>query len=108
MTTAAPPLFDPAQYDTPELALPTVDGERITRIAAKVTGTIRLDRGNPEHVDLVRASKFGETRTLTIEAIAGPPIPDYGTDTDGEITEVGITRTFTIVHVYTAEDEANG
>ena len=92
-------LFDPQLYETPELKLPPIDDQPIMGIAAKFSGTVRLERGNPDHVQFIRESRFGETRILTVEALVGPPVPDYR-QANGEIVDVTLTRSFTITRIY--------
>lgn len=43
-------LFPAANFDDPKLALPPIDGKRINQIRVRFSGSVTLDRTNPEHV----------------------------------------------------------
>jgi hypothetical protein len=92
-------LFDKTKYETEELALPKVDGEGVDKIAVKLNGTVWLERGNEEHVALIKRPRIGQTVTLLVEAEVGPPVPGYTTNRDGDLDALSLSRTFTAKHV---------
>jgi hypothetical protein len=98
-------LIDPSIYESEELALPKVDGEQIDKIAAKFNGRASLDRGNPNHVALIRETRMGQTLTLIVEVTAGPPVPSFATDREGDLDAVVLSRTFTVQSVWRASPE---
>ena len=51
--------FDPAAYDDPRLAIDTVDGHKVDKISIRLSGSVELDRTNPEHVELFNRLKIG-------------------------------------------------
>jgi hypothetical protein len=52
-------VVDPAAYDDPRLKLDDVDGKRVDRISIRFSGTVDLERSNPEHVAKFRSLKLG-------------------------------------------------
>lgn len=46
--------FPAADYDDPKLRLPEIDGKKVNQIAIRFSGSIVLDRSNPEHVAYFR------------------------------------------------------
>lgn len=95
-------LFDPAVFDSEELALPKVDGQGITKIQAKFGGGPWLDRALASDVALVRDIKVRERVTLLVDAIAGPPIPGYTTNREGDLDVLSLSRKFTVEAVNVA------
>lgn len=93
-------LFDPAQFDSPALRLDQVDGEDVQKIAAKFSGTVWLDRSNPDHVTLIRDLRLGQTVTLQVEALVGPPIPGSTTNREGDLDVLSLSRKFDVQTLY--------
>jgi hypothetical protein len=79
-------LFDASQYETEELALPTVDGVSVSKIGLNVQGgMIWLERGNAEDVSLVRDLRIGQTVRLLVDVTVGVPKYGYTTNRDGAL-----------------------
>jgi hypothetical protein len=99
-------LFDPTQYETEPLSLPKVDGEGVDKISARFNGLVRLDRGQEADVAIIKNCKLGQTVTFMVECEVGPPVPGMTTNRDGDLDSLGLSRTFTVKHVYkpTAEE----
>lgn len=93
-------LFDATLYESEPLSLPKVDGEGVDKIAAKFNGLVRLDRGDEADVQIIKGCKLGQTVTLMVEAEVGPPVPGMTTNRDGDLDSLGLSRTFTVKHVY--------
>lgn len=93
-------LFDASLYESEPLSLPKVDGEGVDKISAKFNGHVRLDRGTEADVALVKNPKLGSTITLMVECEVGPPVPGMTTNRDGDLDSLGLSRTFTVKHVY--------
>lgn len=98
-------LFNPDDYETPELQLPKVDGEGITKIHARFAGKVQLDRSNPRDVSLIRDLKMGRSVTLMVEVECGPPVPAMTTNQDGDLDVLSLGRTFKVTGVYKATPE---
>lgn len=47
-------VLDPSAYDDPALRIPKVDGKKVDKISVRFSGTVELDRLNPEHVAFFR------------------------------------------------------
>lgn len=57
-------LFDGAEYDDPKLRLPYVDEKPVDKISIRFSGTVDLDRMNPDHVELYRRFTLGHKIVL--------------------------------------------
>lgn len=99
-------LFDATLYESEPLSLPKVDGEGVDKISAKFNGHVRLDRGEEADVAIIKGCKIGQTVTFMVECEVGPPVPGMTTNRDGDLDSLGLSRTFTVKHVYkpTAEE----
>lgn len=93
-------LFDASLYETEPLSLPKVDGEGVDKISAKFNGHVRLDRGTEADVAIIKGCKLGQTVTFMVECEVGPPVPGMTTNRDGDLDSLGLSRTFTVKHVY--------
>ena len=103
--TPAPPgpedaLFDKTRYDSPELALPKVDGEGTDRIALKFTGTVFLDRSDARDVALIRSMKLGSDVTLQVEGRVSKKGWAFTTDREGELDVVKLETAINVQTVY--------
>lgn len=99
-------LFDASLYESEPLSLPKVDGEGVDKISAKFNGLVRLDRGQEADVAIIKGCKLGQTVTFMVECEVGPPVPGMTTNREGDLDSLGLSRTFTVKHVYkpTAEE----
>jgi hypothetical protein len=105
-TAAAPEqeqAFDAGAYDDPRLRLDYVDGKRIDEISIRFSGTVKLTRGNPDHVELYRRLALGKE----IDFADMPPLSGMVTnkpsrqvrDANGYVADVHQTAVVTITDV---------
>lgn len=88
-------LFDPADYQTEELALPTVDGHSVAKIGVNLQGgLIWLDRSSAEDVAVVRDLHVGQRVRFLIEGVVGVPKPGYSTSKGGDLDVIYLARNF--------------
>jgi hypothetical protein len=66
-------LFNPDEYDSPALKLDHVDGHKIDKISVRFSGSVDLDRNNPEHVSLFRRFAIG----ADVDFQDMPPLSGY-------------------------------
>lgn len=98
-------LFDKAAYDDPALRLPKVDGEHVDKIALKFSGTIFLDRKNPQDVDLIRKMRLGRDVTLQVEGRCQGRGYEYATNKEGDLDVVIQANRVKVETVYTPKPE---
>lgn len=117
-TTATAPeqeqAFDAGAYDDPRLRLDYVDGKRIDEISIRFSGTVKLTRTNPEHVELYRRLALGKE----VDFADMPPLAGIVTnkpsrqvrDGNGYVSDVHQTAVVTITDVggFGAETAASG
>jgi hypothetical protein len=105
-TTTAPEqeaAFDAGQFDDPRLRLDYVDGKRIDEISIRFSGTVKLTRNNPDHVELYRRLALGKDVDFTDM----PPLAGIVTnkpsrqvrDANGYVADVHQTAVVTITDV---------
>ncbi len=58
-------LFDTTDYQIP---FPKIDNKEVSEIALRLTGNLKLDRNNPEHVSLIESLTLGRYVMLNITA----------------------------------------
>lgn len=63
-------LFDQQKYDDPRLKLQS-DNRNVDKIAVAFSGTVMLDRNNPDHVDVIRQAKIGAEMNMAIAGVDG-------------------------------------
>lgn len=106
-TTDTPPppesedaLFDKSHYDDPELALQKIDGEGVDDIVVKFSGSVTLNRTDPEDVALMRAMKGGGDVSLMIEGRCAKKAWSFSDDGDGGVKEVRLEHAVNVHTVY--------
>jgi hypothetical protein len=82
-----------------------VDGFAVNRISTSFKGKVDLDLAGEEHVRLI-STQFGDTVTLHVEAIVGPPTPSIDSDSESEIRTVLLSRALNVAHVYPSPSTA--
>jgi hypothetical protein len=95
--------FDAGAYDDPRLRLDYIDGKRIDEISIRFAGTVKLTRGNPDHVELYRRLALGKE----IDFADMPPLSGIVTnkpsrqvrDANGYVADVHQTAVVTITDV---------
>lgn len=92
-------LFDIDEYADPTLALPTVDGHSIDRIALTFTGEVMLDRSDKDHVALFRRIKLGQPVELWVEGRGFGFQAKPNTNRDGDLDVVVAKRAISVQHV---------
>lgn len=120
-TDTTSPLFDPTQYDDPELQLAKVDDQQIDKIKLTFTGSVMLDRGNKADVALYRKLSLGKTGvTLMVEGRCSSSGAKQSTNREGDLDVVVGEKTIkvdtvyiatadgTLTHAITADDEDGG
>jgi hypothetical protein len=83
-----------------KLALPKIDGQGVDRIEVKFAGRVKLDRGDPADVALMRDLKLGKEITLRVVcSVKGKPF-EIVHDEDGypgevtSIAQLGVTTLY--------------
>lgn len=109
-TTAEPPVIDPAaaaadeedggdalfpaaDYTDPKLALDSVDGESIDKIAVAFSGRVLLDRSSAADVDLYRRLLLGKDVDLRVSGKVSGTGAGYTTNREGDLDAVVGTKT---------------
>jgi hypothetical protein len=54
-------VFDDGEFADPKLKLDAQDGHEVDEIILTFTGSVKLDRKNPDHVRIVRGCKLGKS-----------------------------------------------
>lgn len=98
-------LFDKSDYDREDIALPKVDGETTDKIAVKFSGTVLLERTDPNDVALMRKMRLGGDITLMVEAKCAGKGHGYTTSRDGELDAVVLTHAVRVHTVYNPAGE---
>lgn len=62
-------LFDPGEYDAPELRLDTIDETTIDEIEITFSGTVSLNRRNKNACKLIRELQLGKRLNLSVNGI---------------------------------------
>jgi hypothetical protein len=91
---AKPQMFDADAFKDPKLKIAPVDGREVDRIAFAVSGTVTLDRKNPDHVAKINAAKLGHDAEFQISCVVTGRSDKAKVSDDGYIEQV--TRT---IHV---------
>ena len=79
------PLFNAADYDREDLAIPKIDGNPIDRIALNFSGSVMLDRSAPLDVGLYNGIHSEATVELSVEAKWGGTAATPATNRDGDL-----------------------
>ena len=82
---AAGALFDRSQYEREDLAIPKVDGQTIDRIRLDFSGSVFLDRSNPQDVALYNRLTLKGDVTLMVEGRCSDTGAKGATDRDGNL-----------------------
>jgi hypothetical protein len=93
-------LFDKAAYDSPELALPKIDGEGVDKIAVAFNGRVLLDRTDPRDVELIRRMKLGQDVTLQVEGRVSKKGHGFTTNKEGDLDAVVFETAVRVETVY--------
>lgn len=102
-------LFDPADYETEELALPTVDGISVAKIGLNVQGgMLWLDRGSAEDVSLVRDLRVGQRVRLLVDVTVGVPKFGYTTNREGALDVLYRARNVKVKHAVLSVGQPDG
>jgi hypothetical protein len=98
-------LFDKADYTDPKLYLDQVDEKDVDKIRLDFSGSILLDRRNPDDVEFMRGLKLGQDVTLKVEAAVSSKRHGYTTGRDGDLDAVVYTAGFRVHTLYPADTE---
>jgi hypothetical protein len=93
-------LFDAKKFDDPKLALPSVDGEGVDKIAVKFSGTVFLDRSDSRDVELMRRMKLGGDITLQVEGKCSKKGHGFSTNKEGDLDVVILEHAVSVHTVY--------
>lgn len=93
--------FDPSVYDNPKLRLPDVDGKKVDKIQVRFSGTVELDRLNPDHVaffrDALRLGKEVDLGRLSGVVQQKPPRQVANKDGyAGDVRQTAVVKIHTI------------
>lgn len=98
-------LFDKAQYDSPELAIPKVDGQGIDKIRVAFTGSVMLDRSDPRDVALFNKLTLGKDVELRVAGKVSRTATGWTTNREGDLDAVVGERTCKIDTVWILDPE---
>lgn len=73
-------LFDGSEYKIP---FPLQDGKEVTDLVLRLSGNLKLNRNDPEHVSLIESLTLGRVVSLNIIAGVGGKGVDVKEDADG-------------------------
>lgn len=82
------PLFDPAMYQDPKLKIDQVDDHEIQKIKVSVSGSVILDRTNPDHVAFYNALKLGKQANVVCSGRVGGVAAKGSTNREGNLDVV--------------------
>lgn len=94
-------LFDKKAYDSPALALPTVDGEGVDKIRIAFSGSVMLDRTDPADVALIRKMALGHDVSLMVEGKVSKKGHQFTTNKEGDLDAVVFETAVKVETVYT-------
>jgi len=93
-------LFNPDRYNNPALQLPRVDGQSIDRIELKFAGTAKLDRSNPDDVELFRRFQLGKSIDVKVGVRVVGSNAKEKDDADGNTEAVISIKTLDVDTIY--------
>lgn len=93
-------LFDRSQYEREDLQIPKVDGQSIDRIAIKFSGTVFIDRSDPNDVALYNKLVLQRDVTLMVEGRCSGTGAKGATDRDGELDVIVGEKSVRVTTVY--------
>ncbi len=97
-------LFDKSAYDDPALQLAKVDGQGIDKIKIGFSGSVTLDRSDPEDVALFRRLSLGRSVTLRVEGTVANTSTGWSDKESGD-EEVVSERKIKVTTVYVVTPE---
>lgn len=95
-------LFDRSQYEREDLRLDKVDGNQVDRISLKFSGTVFLDRSDPNDIALYRRLVLGRDVTLQVEGRCNATAAKGATDREGDLDVVVGEKGIKVTTVYIA------
>ena len=102
------PLFNAADYDREDLAIPKIDGNPIDRIALNFSGSVMLDRSAPLDVGLYNGIHSEATVELWVEAKWGGTAATPATNRDGDLDVIVGRKTLRIESIRILDPAALG
>jgi len=93
-------LVDRSEYEREDLAIDKVDGNAIDRIRITFSGTVSLDRSEPNDVALYNRLRLGREVTLKVEGRASGTGAKEATGRDGDLDVIVGLKTVTVTTVY--------
>lgn len=101
-------LFDAADYEKEELAIPKIDGSGIDRIAIDLSGGVMLDRSNPAHVELYNRIHMTKHVELWVNAVGSAVGAKPATNRDGDLDVIVARKGLRIDAIRVVEPEQLG
>lgn len=104
--TAEPPAgeqtaaFDKTRYDDPELRISKVDGQGIDKIRVAFTGSVMLDRSNPQDVALFNKLILGREVELRCAGSISKTSTGWTTNREGDLDSIVGERTVKVETVW--------
>lgn len=87
------------QVPPEQLALPMIDGRAIDVLELQVTGTVKLDRSDPEDCKLIRRLRLGAEVDLKMSVCVSGSGGKISRDEDGYAKDVTLKKTLTVTGV---------
>lgn len=93
-------LFDARDYSDPRLSLDQIDDKDVDKIRIEFSGSVMLDRKNPEDVALMRSLHLGQSLELRVAATVGSKKHGYTTGKEGDLDAIVYTGGLKVDTVY--------
>lgn len=93
-------LFDARDYSDPRLTLDQIDDKDVDKIRIEFSGSVMLDRKNPEDVALMRGLHLGQSLELRVAATVGSKKHGYTTGKEGDLDAIVYTGGLKVDTVY--------
>lgn len=85
------------QVPPEQLALPMIDGRGIDLLEVALTGTVKLDRSDPNDVALIRKLAAGKTVPLKVDVFVSGSGANVSRDDNGYADKTTLKKTLTVV-----------
>lgn len=99
-------LFNARDYSDPRLTLDQIDDKDVDKIRLEFSGSVMLDRKDPNDVALMRSLHLGQSLELRVAATVSSKKHGYTTGKEGDLDAIVYTGGLKIdtVHVLTPEE----
>lgn len=98
-------LFDRSRYDDPALRIAKVDDHQIDKIRVEFSGSVMLDRKNPDDVKLFNSLALGKPCEMRVGGTVAKKATGYTTGKEGDLDAVVGASTIKVDTVYVLAPE---